>query len=76
MECKQYHSRLAQPVAAKKGKIYANIMSWIKARMFLALLRSALHCLRGSRASRKVHFELSDYDLDIKKRTCNYLLRH
>ena len=55
MECKQYHSRLAQLVAAKKGEIYANTMLWIKARMFFALLRSALHC----------------YDLDIDKGHAN-----
>ena len=71
VECKQYHSRLAQLVAAKKGEIYANTMLWNKARIFFALLRSALHCLRGSRASRKVHFEFSDYDLDIDKGHAN-----
>lgn len=63
--------RLAQLVAAKKGEIYANTMLWIKARIFFALLRSALHCLRGSRASSKVHFEFLDYDLDIDKGHAN-----
>ena len=36
-----------------------------------ALLRSALLCLRGSRASKEVHLELSDIDMDIEKGNAN-----
>ena len=71
VECNRYHSRLAELVATKKGESYATTMSWIRARVSFALLRSALLCLRGSRAPRRVHLELSDIDLDIEKGHAN-----
>ena len=49
-ECKRYHSRLAKLLATKKGESYSTTMSWIRARVSFALLRSQLLCLRGSRA--------------------------
>ena len=72
VECirKQYYSRIAELVATKKGESYATTMSWIRARVSFALLRSALLCLRGSRATR-VHLELSDIDFDIEKGHAN-----
>jgi len=71
VECNRYHSRLAELVVAKKAESYATTMSWIRARVSFALLRSALLCLRGSRAPRRVHLELSDIDLDIEKGHAN-----
>ena len=44
-------------------------MPWIRARVALALLRSALLCLRGSRAKRRISVELSDIDFDIETRS-------
>ena len=73
VECKRYYSRLAELVATK-GKSYATTMSCISARVSFALLRSALVCLRGSRASRRVHWELSDIDLDIEKGQYRYFV--
>ena len=73
VECKQYHSRLAELVATKKGKSYATAMSWIRAWVSFAFVRSALLCLRGSRAKRRIHLELSDIDFDIKKGHANIL---
>ena len=49
-ECKRHHSRLAELLAKKKGESCATTMSWIRARVSFTLLRSALLCLRGSRA--------------------------
>ena len=70
-ECKRYHSRLAELVAAKKGESYANTMSWIRARVSFALLRSALLCLRGSRAKRRIYPELLDINFDMEKGLAN-----
>ena len=70
-ECKRYHSRLAELVAAKKGESYGTTMSWIRARVSFALLRSALLCLRGSRAKKRIYLELSDIDFDIEKGHAN-----
>ena len=71
VECKRYHSSLAELGAAKKGESYATTMSWIRARVSFALLRSALLCLRGSRARRRIYLELSDIDFDIEKGHAN-----
>ena len=71
MECKRYHSRLAELVATKKGKSYVTTTSWIRARVSFALLRSALLYLRGSRATRRIHLELTDIDFDIEKGHAN-----
>ena len=71
VECKRYHSRLAELVATKKGEGYVTTMSWIRARVSFALLRSTLLCLRGLRAKRRIHQELSDIDVVIKKEHVN-----
>ena len=47
------------------------MMSWIRARVSFVLLRSALLCLRGSRAKRKINLELPDIDFDIEKGHAN-----
>ena len=64
-ECKRYHIRLAESLATKKGESYATNMSWIRARLSFALLRSALLCLRGSRA-----------EFDIEKGHANIRWKH
>ena len=48
-ECLRYHSRLAQLLSAKKQESYATTISWVRAKVSFAILRSALLCLRGSR---------------------------
>ena len=48
-ECLRYHSRLAELNADKKAESYANTISWIRAKVSFAILRSAILCLRGSR---------------------------
>ena len=57
--------RLAELVATKKGENYAKTMSWIRAKVSFALLRSAMLCLRGSRGSRRAKLDLLEADLDI-----------
>ena len=65
-ECLQYHSRLAQLISIKKWEDYAKTISWIRARTSIALLRSALICLRGSRARRKAFCDFKNVDIDIE----------
>ena len=59
VECKRYHSRLAELLATKKEESCATTMSWLSTRVSFALLRSALLCLRGSRAEKRIHLELT-----------------
>ena len=65
-ECLQYHCRLAQLISIKKGEHYAKTISWIRARTSFALLRSALICLRGSRARRKAFCDFKNIDIDVE----------
>ena len=65
-ECLRYHSRLAERIAIKKGEQYAKTMSWIRSRISFALLRSALICLRGSRARRRIQRDIKNADIDIE----------
>ena len=61
-ECKRFHSRLAELLALKKGDDYATTISWIRAKVSFAILRSALLCLRGTRRKRRPA-NISDIDI-------------
>ena len=61
-ECLRFHSRLAELIADKKGEHYSRI----RARIFFALLKSALICLRGSRTIRRRKMDLTNADNDIQ----------
>ena len=66
-ECKRYHNRLAELVAAKKGEDYANTVSWIRSKVSFAILRAALLCLRGSRTPKRTirsNVQEADFELD------------
>ena len=66
-ECMRYHSRLAELLSTKKGENYGTTMSWIRAKVSFALLRSALLCLRGSRFRRRATLKIADTDFKIDK---------
>ena len=72
-ECIRYHSRLAELIAAKKGKHYSKTISWIHARTSFALLRSAPVCLRGSRVKRRTAFDYNNCDIRGLKTIVNRL---
>ena len=46
-ECLRYHSRLAELLSAKTQESYTTTVSWVRAKVSFAILRSALLCLRG-----------------------------
>ena len=64
-ECVRYHSRLAELIANKKGESYSSAISWIRAKVSFAIVRSAILCLRGSR-SRRRQLDFVDSDLQIE----------
>ena len=57
-ECPRYHSRLAELLSAKKQESYATTISWVRAKVSFAILRSALLCLRGSRNPRRRNLDV------------------
>ena len=64
-ECVVYHSRLAELIANRKGKSYPSAISWIRAKVSFAIVRSAIRCLRDSR-SRRRQLDFVDSDLQIE----------
>ena len=48
-ECAIYHKLLAQKISLKEDKPYSIVMSWIRTKLSISLIKSALLCLRGSR---------------------------
>ncbi|CAH3145868.1 unnamed protein product [Porites lobata] len=60
-ECLRYHSRLAELLP------YATTISWVRAKVSFAILRSAPLCLRGSRTRRRRNLDVKDRDLEIEK---------
>ena len=64
-ECLRYYSRLAELLSAKKQESYPTTISWIRAKMSLAILRSALLCLRGSRTLRRRNLAVKDREAGL-----------
>ena len=64
-ECVNYHSRLAELIADKKGESCSSVISWIRAKVSFAIVRSAILSLRGSR-SRRRQLDFVDSDLQIE----------
>ena len=46
-EYSRYHASLAELLATKKREDYATTMSWIRTKVSLAIVRSALLCLKS-----------------------------
>ena len=68
-ECVRYHNRLAELIADKKGDSYSSAISWIRAKVSFAIVRSAILCLTGSRSRRR---QLDFADLDLPYRSLNF----
>ena len=67
-ECKRYHNRPAELLAIEKGEDYASTVSWLRAKVSFAILRSALLCLRSSKGRRR-NVPLQDTDIRIENVT-------
>ena len=55
----------AELIANKKGESYSSAISWIKAKVSFATVRSAILCLRGSK-SRRRQIDFVDSDSQIE----------
>ena len=67
-ECLRYHSRLAELLSAKKQESYVTTISWVRAKVSFAILRSTLLCLRGSKTRGRRNLDVKDRDLEIERR--------
>ena len=72
-ECVKYHSRLPELIANKKAESYSRAISWIRAKVSFAVVRSAILCLRGKR-SRRRQLDFVDSDLHIESINLDVLI--
>ena len=49
-ECSRFLTNLAQQLAEKQNEDYGIIVSWIRTRLSFEILKSAILCVKGSRA--------------------------
>ena len=57
-ECAQFISALASKLSYKNNEKYPDVVTWLRTRLSIEILRSALLCVRGSRFPfRKRHTE-------------------
>ena len=54
-ECSRFLTSLAQKLAEKQNEEYGIIVSWIRTRLSFEILKSAILCVRGSRAPFRKH---------------------
>ena len=63
-ECKRFISALANKLSEKGEHNYSQVVTWIRTRLSIEIIRSALLCVRGSRTPfRKRNEELNDFEL-------------
>ena len=64
---KMFYSRLAEIMAERKQQAKSFVTAWMRCRLSFSLLRSAIHCLRGTRSSiqRPIHVENNDFEAII-----------
>ena len=48
-----FYKRLASLLSDKWGQMYSSTMNWLRCILLFSLLRSAIHCIRGSRSSKR-----------------------
>ena len=64
-ECVKYHGRLAELIPNKKGESCSSAISWIRAKVSFAIVRSVIICMRGSRSRRRqLDFVESNFQIE------------
>ena len=63
-----YHKTLAEKIAEKSGEQYGEVINFIRSKISIMTIRSALLCLRGSRGlhgpkTNQQHPDGNDYEL-------------
>ena len=65
VECARFVSKLAGMLAEKQNNRYETVVTWLRVRISLEIVRSALLCARGSRTTfRKCTADATDFCLD------------
>ena len=70
-ECVRYHRRLAELIANKKGESYSSAISWIRAKVSFAIVRSAIIKIMFERIKIQKTRQLDFADSDLQARYSN-----
>jgi len=63
-ECQRFISHLSNSLAEKNDESYASVCTWIRTRLSVEILKSAITCVRGSRVLfRKANNNVEDFHL-------------
>ena len=64
-ECSIFHKHLANRIAEKTGNKYEKVLTLIRTKLSFLIMKSALLCVRGSRAVGSKNQKTFDDDFDI-----------
>ena len=64
-ECQMFYKRLSEMLAEKRKSNVSLVTSWIRTKLSMSLLRTAILCLRGSR-SRRIRNVVNVADTDVE----------
>ena len=59
-ECCKFISKLASQLSEKQNEIYSTVRAWLRTRLSIEIIKSALLCVRGSRPFRKPNENIAD----------------
>ena len=71
-EATNFYKRLASKLAVKWDHSYSLTMNWLRCTLSLALLRSAIQCIRGARSTRGRAVKASFSPVDLVSAEANF----
>ena len=72
-ECFRFVSELANKLSIKQNEEYAVVISWLRVRLSLEILRSVILCVRGSRTPFRVGDEQMGDDMRLNNIDCDLM---
>ena len=48
-ECRKFTDELSRQLATKQNETYSDVVSWLRVRLSMEIVRSTILCIRGSR---------------------------
>ena len=72
-ECSRFVSELANKLSIKQNEEYSVVISWLRVRLSLEILRSVILCVRGSRTPFRVGDEQMGDDMGLNNIDCDLM---
>ena len=66
-ECQMFYKRLSEQLTEKRNTNLSLVTSWVRTRLSMSLLRTAIFCLRGSRSRnhKTSYVTVADTDIEV-----------